>query len=239
MSDDHCNHGEDRGALDESEKSNIPEPCCERLGDATLLFSWPQLPEQSAETVVHAAHRSLAAFTDSDVRGLVPGWSSLAVHFSPLDIAADLLEKRLRERLQQPIDARIAAPRTVRIPVSFLPEHSPDLPDVAASCGLKVEDCIEMLTTSVLRVRMIGFSPGFPYLSGLPEPLHIPRRATPRIAVPAGSVAIAGEFAGIYPQNSPGGWHIVGHTSLRLFDPQQSPACLLQPGDEVWLERQP
>jgi len=239
MSDDRCKHGPDRIVSDASEKPTIPEPACERLGDATLLFSWPQLPEQSAETIVQAAHGSLVAFTDSDIRGLVPGWSTLAVHFSPLNVAADIMEMRLRKRLQLPIDIGGVAPRTVRIPVSFLPEHSLDLPDVAACCGLNVQDCIELLTTSVLRVRMIGFSPGFPYLSGLPESLHIARRATPRLSVPAGSVAIAGGLAGIYPQNSPGGWHIVGRTSVRLFDPHQNPACLLQPGDEVRLERQP
>ncbi|MFM7055737.1 MAG: 5-oxoprolinase subunit PxpB [Planctomycetota bacterium] len=216
-------------------KSIIPEPCCERPGDSTLLFSWPQLDEQSTEVTVLAAHHCLAACTDSAIRGLVPGWSSLAVHFSPLEVAADVLEQRLRLRLQQPIETARVAPRIMQIPVSFLPEHSLDLPHVADSCRMTVEDCIELLTATVFRVRMIGFSPGFPYLSGLPEALRLPRRATPRLAVPAGSVAIAGGLAGIYPQRSPGGWHLVGHTSVRLFDPAQTPACLLQPGDEVRL----
>ncbi|MGV2341407.1 MAG UNVERIFIED_CONTAM: allophanate hydrolase subunit 1 [Planctomycetaceae bacterium] len=81
------------------------------------------------------------------------------------------------------------------------------------------------------------FCAGFPYLAGLPEVLHLPRRATPRLTVPAGSVAIAGGLAGIYPQASPGGWHLLGRTSLSLFDPRKSPPCLLQTGDEVRFER--
>ncbi len=218
-------------------KSDIPEPCCERLGDATLLFSWPQLADESAESLVHAAHRSLAACADTVIRGLVPGWSSLAVHFSPLEVAADVLERRLRLQLQRPVTAGLLAPQIRHIPVSFLPEHSPDLPEVSATCGLTPEACIELLTATVFRVRMIGFSPGFPYLSGLPEVLHVARRATPRLSVPAGSLAIAGGLAGIYPQSSPGGWHLVGRTSVQLFAPRNTPACLLQPGDEVRLVR--
>jgi hypothetical protein len=113
------------------------------------------------------------------VFGLVPGWSTLAVHFRPLQITAEVLEQRLRlrQRLREPLNTVPAAPRCVRIPVSFLPDHAVDLESVAAACGFLVEACIAELTGSALRVRLIGFSPGFPYLSGLPEVLHVPRRA--------------------------------------------------------------
>ncbi|MEY3176763.1 MAG: hypothetical protein RLZZ436_4677 [Planctomycetota bacterium] len=215
----------------------IPEPVCEPLGDSALLFSWPQLEEPGVEVVVQAAHRSLLSGRDPAVRGLVPGWSTLAVHFSPLEESPSVLENRLRLQLRRAPETVLTAPRCLRIPVSFAPEHALDLPEVAMSCGLTVSGCIAALTASVFRVRLIGFAPGFPYLSGLPEAFHLPRRATPRLTVPAGSVAIAGGLAGIYPQASPGGWHIVGRTSLALFDPQRTPPCLLQPGDEVQLER--
>lgn len=214
-----------------------PEPVFERLGDSSLLLSWPQLDDHQAEAVVHAAHGCLSSRGNAAICGLVPGWSSLAVHFSPLVISADALEERLRQDLRSGLATVRTAPRCLRIPVSFAPEHSPDLCDVANACGLTIPECIAVLTTSMFRVRMIGFAPGFPYLAGLPEVLHLPRRATPRLTVPAGSVAIAGGLAGIYPQASPGGWHLLGRTSLSLFDPGQSPPCLLQTGDEVRFER--
>ncbi|MFM7038324.1 MAG: 5-oxoprolinase subunit PxpB [Planctomycetaceae bacterium] len=214
-----------------------PAPVFEWLGDSSLLLSWPHLDDHQAEAAVHAAHGCLSCRGDAAIYGLVPGWSTLAVHFNPLVISADVLEERLRHDLSSAGAAERKTPRLLRIPVSFAPEHTPDLCDVATACGLTAPECIAVLTTSIFRVRMIGFAPGFPYLSGLPEVLHLPRRATPRLTVPAGSVAIAGGLAGIYPQVSPGGWHILGHTSLSLFDPRQSPSCLLQTGDEVRFER--
>jgi KipI family sensor histidine kinase inhibitor len=214
-----------------------PEPVFEQLGDSSLLLSWPQLDDRQAEAAVHAAHSRLAGHADPAIRGLVPGWSTLAVHFHPLDVSAEVLAGRLRMRLNRAGGTVRTTERCHRIPVSFAPEHAVDLRDVATACSLTVSDCIAILTTSVFRVRMIGFAPGFPYLSGLPEVLHLPRRATPRLTVPAGSIAIAGGLAGIYPQASPGGWHILGHTTLSLFDPRQSPPCLLQTGDEVRFER--
>lgn len=214
-----------------------PEPVFERLGDSALLLSWPQLDDHQVEAVVHAAHDCLSSHGDAAICGLVPGWSTLAVHFSPLVISADVLEERLRQDLRSGLAAARTTPRCLRIPVSFAPEHTPDLCDVANASGLTIPECIAVLTTSIFRVRMIGFAPGFPYLSGLPDVLHLPRRATPRLTVPAGSVAIAGGLAGIYPQASPGGWHLLGRASLSLFDPRQSPPCLLQTGDEVRFER--
>lgn len=214
-----------------------PEPVFERLGDSSLLLSWPQLDDHQVEAVVHAAHDCLSSRRDAAICGLVPGWSTLAVHFSPLVISADVLEERLRQDLRSRLATARTTPRCLRIPVSFAPEHTPDLCDVANACGLTIPECIAVLTTSIFRVRMIGFAPGFPYLSGLPDVLHLPRRATPRLTVPAGSIAIAGGLAGIYPQASPGGWHLLGRASLALFDPRQSPPCLLQTGDEVRFER--
>ena len=123
--------------------------------------------------------------------------------------------------------------RTVTIPVAF---DGPDLDELARSIGRRPDDVVAMVTGAELVVAFVGFAPGFPYLVGLPDILAaVERRATPRTRVPAGSFAIGGGFAGIYPESSPGGWHLLGRTSLRLFDPGAHPPCLLQPGDRVRL----
>ncbi|MDA8366255.1 MAG: carboxyltransferase domain-containing protein [Actinomycetota bacterium] len=123
--------------------------------------------------------------------------------------------------------------RTVTIPVAF---DGPDLDELARSIGRRPDDVVAMVTGAELVVAFVGFAPGFPYLVGLPDVLAaVERRATPRTRVPAGSFAIGGGFAGIYPESSPGGWHLLGRTSLRLFDPGAHPPCLLQPGDRVRL----
>ncbi len=121
--------------------------------------------------------------------------------------------------------------RAVEIPVEF---DGPDLEEVAAAVGDTSASVVELLTGTALEVALLGFAPGFPYLIGLPPALAtVPRRATPRPAVPAGSVAVGGGFASVYPQSSPGGWMILGRTTTRLFDPHRPPFALLRPGDTV------
>ena len=112
-----------------------------------------------------------------------------------------------------------------------------DLDAVAAAAGLTVEQVIEMHTAGHYRVAFCGFAPGFGYLTGLPPQLHLPRRSSPRTRVPAGSVAIAAEYAAVYPRPSPGGWHLLGHTEQVLFDPQREPPAVLQPGTTVRFRR--
>jgi len=124
--------------------------------------------------------------------------------------------------------------RTVELPVTF---DGPDLSDVAQLTGRSVPELIAALTSTELTVAFGGFAPGFGYLTGLPEDLHVPRRATPRTRVPAGSVGLAGPFAGAYPQASPGGWQLVGRTDAVLFDVDRDPPALLTPGTRVRLER--
>ena len=114
-----------------------------------------------------------------------------------------------------------------------------DLDAVAAAAGLTVEQVIEMHTAGHYRVAFCGFAPGFGYLTGLPPQLPLPRRSSPRTRVPAGSVAIAAEYAAVYPRPSPGGWHLLGHTEQVLFDPQREPPAVLQPGTTVRFRRAP
>ena len=126
-----------------------------------------------------------------------------------------------------------ATVRVVEVPVCYGGDFGPDLAEVAVACDLTPDDVIARHAPSPHVVHMLGFAPGFPYMGGLDARLTVPRRATPRTAVPAGSVAIARDQSAIYPFEAPGGWNLIGRTPLRLFRPTTQPPCLLEPGDEV------
>ena len=119
------------------------------------------------------------------------------------------------------------------IPVCYDFEYASDLPGLLRMKGLSLEEFVQIHTSRTYRVGFIGFMPGFGYLTGLDARLHTPRKANPSIRIPAGSVAIGASFCGIYPLQSPGGWHIIGRTPQRIFWPHRDPPCLLQPGDVV------
>lgn len=123
--------------------------------------------------------------------------------------------------------------REVRIPVRY---DGPDLELVAATAGMAVADIVALHVNAEYSVAFTGFAPGFGYLVGLPEPLVQARLDQPRTKVPPGSVGIAGEFTGVYPRSSPGGWRLIGRTELSLFDPHRDPPALLVPGSRVRFE---
>jgi KipI family sensor histidine kinase inhibitor len=142
---------------------------------------------------------------------------------------ADADRAILRALRPGPADERDSGP-LVEIPVVF---DGPDLGEVARLTGREVPALVEELAGTELTVAFAGFAPGFAYLDGLPPELHVPRRATPRTRVPAGSVGLAGPFAGIYPTASPGGWQLVGRTDAVLFDAGREPPALLGPDVRV------
>lgn len=135
-----------------------------------------------------------------------------------------------------PADGQERTGREHRFAVDYGGASGPDLDAVASAAGLAPERVVELHSGALYRVAFLGFSPGFPYLIGLPRELELPRRETPRPRVPAGSVAIAGAFGGIYPSATPGGWHLLGRTGARLFDPAATPPAALAPGDRVRFE---
>jgi KipI family sensor histidine kinase inhibitor len=120
--------------------------------------------------------------------------------------------------------------KRVTVPVTY---DGPDLPQVAQLTGLTVDEVVALHSSADLTVAFCGFSPGFGYLTGLPEVLHVPRRPEPRSAVPAGAVGIAGEFTGVYPRSSPGGWQLIGTALAEMWDDQRDPPALVEPGDRV------
>ena len=169
------------------------------------------------------------------VRGIVnlhPAYASLLIDFDPRRHTHEQIEALVRQRIEHP--AREEAPaRLVEIPVRFGGECGPDLGDVAAHAGCSTDRVVELFAAAEYRVYFVGFSTCFPYLGGLPADLSTPRLAAPRKHVPEGSVAIGGSQAGVYPLASPGGWRLIGRTSLRLFDPASEPPPLLRMGDRV------
>jgi KipI family sensor histidine kinase inhibitor len=167
------------------------------------------------------------------VLDVVPTFRSLTVLFDPLRTDAQALGQRLLA-WSDASALRERPGRCWRLPVCFAPEFAPDLADLSAACGRTGAAVVELLTSTPFRVGMIGFMPGFPYMTGLPPVLARPRLATPRKAVPARSLAVAGTMCGVYPWESPGGWRLLGRTPLPLFDLQQTAApAWLAAGDEV------
>jgi inhibitor of KinA len=167
------------------------------------------------------------------VLDVVPTFRSVTVHFDPLQVDAQALGEQL-VGLAQSAQSERQPGRQWRLPVCFGGEHGADLDAVAALCACSTADVVATLTATPLMVYAMGFMPGFPYLASLPAHLQLPRRATPRTAVAPQTLAIANAMACVYPWASPGGWHLLGHMPIALFDwrDADSPA-LLQAGDEV------
>jgi inhibitor of KinA len=169
---------------------------------------------------------------------LVPAYATLAVNYDPGAWAGasppyPALAGALARLWADRVAAAVPAPRLVELPVCYGGEFGPDLAETASHCGLSEADLIARHAGAEYRVYMLGFAPGFPYLGGLDPAIAAPRRATPRLKVPAGSVGIAGMQTGIYPLETPGGWQIIGRTPRRLFLPAQEEPCLLRPGDRL------
>jgi inhibitor of KinA len=198
--------------------------------DRSILVSF-------GEEISVPAHRRVRLLTlaldgTRGVLNLHPAYASVLVDFDPRLRTHAEIEKLIRERLESTAQAE-PPQRTVEIAVRYGGEFGPDLSDVARHTGLAAERVVEMHAAAEYLVYFVGFATCFPYLGGLPRELATPRLPAPRRHVPAGSVAIAGEQAGIYPIASPGGWRLIGRTPLQLFDPDASPPPLLRMGDQV------
>lgn len=203
------------------------------LGDGALTLEFGDRIDPALNASVMAARDALAALQLDGIGDVVPTYRSLTVHFDPLRLDRDTLTQGLLEAAQATAQESALATRWL-IPVVFGGEFGPDLAEVARATGHSEAAVIDALCASELRVFLIGFQPGFPYLGELPEWLRLPRLATPRAAVPANSLAIAGAQAAIYPWQSPGGWHLLGRTPVRLFDVTNvARPALLAPGDTV------
>jgi inhibitor of KinA len=164
---------------------------------------------------------------------VIPTYRSLLIVYDPLATDLKSLEDALQFMEGRLDKLEIPPPRTVEIPVSYGGDLGPDIEFVAQAHNLTVEDVIRIHSGALYQIYMIGFTPGFPFLGGLPSVLHTPRLETPRPLVPAGSVGIANNQTGVYPIDSPGGWRLIGRTPLSLFNPSRENPFLYRAGDMI------
>ncbi len=205
------------------------------MGDAAVVLEIGQAIDEPTMARVGSVARAIAGHPPAGVTDIVPAFGSVTVFYDPRKIGsyADLAGALMKLSAPAERAPSAATARVVEIPVCYGGEFGPDLGVVAAHTGLTPEEVIKLHSGGEYRVHAIGFSPGFPYLGGLPPRLNTPRRATPRPLVPAGSVGIGSAQTGVYPIASPGGWNLIGRTPRALFRLHLSPPALLLTGDRV------
>ncbi|MCM8626729.1 5-oxoprolinase subunit PxpB [Accumulibacter sp.] len=209
-------------------------------GDTALTIEFGETVDRRLLARVAAAEEILAqrvaAGRLAGVVETVPTFRSLTVIYDPLRTSRSALEPLIRSALEQAASAVARQGALWEFPVCYgdqLPEAGPDLADLAEHCGLTPAEVVELHSGVAYEVHLIGFLPGFPFMGDLSTRLARPRRVEPRVRVPAGSVATAGALTGIYPWDSPGGWHLIGRCPVPLFSADWARAALLQPGDRV------
>lgn len=200
-----------------------------RLGELALLCEVPPPATLNCQQRIWAMASRVSNWPD--VVDVVPGMNNLTLVFGPL-ADAQRLETQLRAAWEES-EALVADGKLVDIEVAYGGDEGPDLREVAKHTGLTPAEVVRRHTAPEYIVYFLGFQPGFAYMGGLDKSLATPRRAEPRMAVPAGSVGIGGEQTGIYPAASPGGWQLLGRTDAALFMPQRNPPALLSPGDRI------
>jgi KipI family sensor histidine kinase inhibitor len=204
----------------------------EPAGAEALLLVLAEQPDADLPQRINQLAGHIRQLLGPAVIDLVPSWTTLLVHYDLLKTShADLVE-RLEPLLENWLEQALLLPtgRLLELPVWYAGE---DLALVAQACSLDVDEVIRLHSATEYRVGAIGFAPGFAYMRELDAQLALPRRSTPRISVPAGSVAIVERQTAVYPQASPGGWHLLGLCPWRLFDLQAAPPCLFAIGDRV------
>jgi len=212
----------------------------EPLGDSAVLATLGSGIDAATLASVLSFADSIVAAKRAGITDVVPAYSTVTAFYDPAQFSAapgdayDAVCLFLKScAAGAKAERHDGAGRRVEIPVCYGGDFGPDLEAVAEHCAMSADAAVALHSGADYLVHAIGFTPGFPYLGGLPEALRTPRRDTPRQRVPAGSVAIGGSQTGVYPVDSPGGWHIIGRTPMALFRPHYEPAALLKSGDHV------
>jgi KipI family sensor histidine kinase inhibitor len=201
-------------------------------GDAAITVEFSRRIDAEANRRVLALDHALAQQTIAGVTETVPTYRSLLVHYDPMQIGFDALGEKLTVLAQMPLPPTTSA-RRWRIPVIYGGEHGIDLEDVAKALDTTADDIVARHVDGDYRVAMIGFTPGWSYLSGLEDSLHMPRRQNPRLLTPAGTISIGGVQTGVQCLAGPSGWHLLGQTAVRTYQLHRDPTFLLEPGDAV------
>ncbi|MFM9940410.1 MAG: 5-oxoprolinase subunit PxpB [Hyphomicrobiaceae bacterium] len=204
-------------------------------GDTALVVEFGDTVDRAINAQVMGLADRIEAETIPGIVELVPTFRSLMIHYDPLTTSHAKLAGEM-QRLLQGLDATERSGRLWRIPVCYEGEMAPDLEDVARATKLTTAEVVTTHAGEIYQVYCVGFLPGFPYMGDLPAALELPRRTSPRIRLPQGSVCMAMRMTGVYPIESPGGWHLLGRTPVRLFDRRRRDAVLMAPGDQVKFE---
>jgi inhibitor of KinA len=201
-----------------------------------------QLNERAIALSEHLETNPFPGFVET-----VPAYASTTVFYDPITVRRSFPEFETAFDAVSAVTDKISVQfpedqdrggRTVEIPVMFGGDNSLDLGELCKFSGLSTDEVSSIFLERTYHVYMIGFLPGFAYMGEVDKRIAIPRKSTPRTKVPTGSVAIGGKQTGVYPLESPGGWHIIGRTELKMFDPETEPTCALRPGDRVKFVRQ-
>lgn len=214
------------------------------LGDAALIVQLGEGIHPSIHKRVRSLQLSLENQPFKGFMEAVPSYNNITIYYNPFVVYQAYPDKTGATSFQkvstflQKLVANLNEHNQLKEPIVSIPilyggQWGPDLVDVAQHNGLTPDEVIQLHTSEDYLVYMIGFAPGFPFLGGMNQRIATPRKETPRLAIPTGSVGIAGEQTGVYPVETPGGWQIIGRTPLDLFLPQHSPPTLLQSGDKV------
>lgn len=214
------------------------EPVFLSAGDTGLVVQYGDTVDAAVNRQVRGLATSVAGLDLPGVVDLVPTLRSLLVHYDPLVVShADLV--RAITPLARRRHTTGLSGRRWRIPVCYEDDCAPDLPLVAELAGLDPADVVRRHAATEFEVFMMGFLPGFPYLGMLPEEFDLPRRSNPRIRVPPGSISVAARQSTVYTLASPGGWHLIGRTPVRFYDPGRERPILVRAGDLVRFEPVP
>jgi inhibitor of KinA len=207
------------------------------IHDQAITIEFSQEISEDANMRVIEMQHSIESNPFKGFIECVPAYASLTVYFndqiSPSDVRSQLMNFYDTQSENLKSGATKNNKQTIIIPVCYEPTLGIDLPWVSNHLGISQEEIISLHASIAYRVFMIGFIPGFPYMGTLPQELELPRKQTPSMKIPMGSVAIAGKQTGIYPAEVPGGWHVIGRTPLKMFDKTKEPCCFLKAGDLV------
>jgi inhibitor of KinA len=202
-------------------------------GDAAIVAEFPSRIDPDINARATALAAAMRTRWGAILRDVVVGYCTVTVYYDPLRVDAPWLEAELAAAAMQGDEICQPDQAVVEIPVCYGGDFGPDLEDVARFGGCSTDDVVALHSGREYRVYVVGFVPGFAYMAEVDQRIAAPRRSSPRIAVPAGSVAIAGGQTGIYPGVTPGGWNIIGRTLVKPFDPSRLEPFLFQPGDRV------
>lgn len=203
------------------------------VGDTAFTVEFGDGLDEKLVAKVQALDMALAACPIPGVRETVPSYRALLIVYDRLQTSASEVETSIQQALMRMTHGTLPEGRMLEIPVRYGKIDGPDLKDVARYHGLSIAEVIALHTKPIYRVAMLGFAPGFAYLLGLDPRLATPRLEVPRTHVSPGSVGIAGSQTGVYALSTPGGWRIIGRTTLALFDPGQDAPFTLHAGDRV------